>query len=105
MGSHEGCECTVSQCLLSSGLTLVFDTTSTAHTDASSTKEKLDVLTSENRSSPSSLEDLKTKFAHIDEAKLIRKIDLRLIPVLVVLYVLAFLDRYVVGCFKYCHSI
>ena len=37
--------------------------------------------------------DYKTRFPAIDERKLIRKIDLRLVPVLCILYLLAFLDR------------
>ncbi|KAI0647386.1 MFS general substrate transporter [Trametes meyenii] len=37
--------------------------------------------------------DYKTRFPNIDEAKVIRKIDLRVVPVLCVLYLLAFLDR------------
>jgi hypothetical protein len=32
-------------------------------------------------------------FAHLDEKKILRKMDLRLIPILAVLYLLAFLDR------------
>jgi hypothetical protein len=31
--------------------------------------------------------------AHIDEAKLLRKIDLRVLPMLVLIYIAAFLDR------------
>ncbi|PCH41172.1 MFS general substrate transporter [Wolfiporia cocos MD-104 SS10] len=37
--------------------------------------------------------DLATRFPRIDEKKVVRKIDLRVIPVLCVLYLLAFLDR------------
>ncbi|KAI0786405.1 major facilitator protein [Abortiporus biennis] len=36
-------------------------------------------------------------FTHIDEAKLVRKIDLHLIPMLAVLYTMAFLDRINIG--------
>ncbi len=32
-------------------------------------------------------------FSHINEAKVLRKMDLRLIPMLAVLYLLSFLDR------------
>lgn len=32
---------------------------------------------------------------HIDEAKLLRKTDLRVMPMLFVVYIVAFLDRYV----------
>lgn len=32
-------------------------------------------------------------FSHVDEAKTLRKMDIRLIPVLTVLYLLSFLDR------------
>lgn len=32
-------------------------------------------------------------FSHIDEAKTLRKMDIRLLPVLTVLYLLSFLDR------------
>jgi hypothetical protein len=32
-------------------------------------------------------------FAHLDEKKILRKMDLHLIPILAVLYLLAFLDR------------
>ena len=35
------------------------------------------------------------EIAVVDERKLLRKIDLRLVPVLCILYLLAFLDRYV----------
>ena len=35
----------------------------------------------------------KVRFAHVDERKLMNKIDLRVIPVLTLLYLLAFLDR------------
>jgi hypothetical protein len=35
----------------------------------------------------------KIRFAHIDERKVMTKIDLRVIPVLTLLYLLAFLDR------------
>ncbi|EIW60283.1 MFS general substrate transporter [Trametes versicolor FP-101664 SS1] len=37
--------------------------------------------------------DYKLRFPNIDEAKVVRKIDLRVVPVLCVLYLLAFLDR------------
>ncbi|OCH93577.1 MFS general substrate transporter [Obba rivulosa] len=37
--------------------------------------------------------DYKTRFPNIDESKLMRRIDMRVVPVLCVLYVLAFLDR------------
>lgn len=33
--------------------------------------------------------------AQIDEAKLLRKIDFRVLPMLVLIYIAAFLDRYV----------
>ena len=39
--------------------------------------------------------DLKTRFPNVDEAKLLRKIDIRVVPVLCIMYLLAFLDRYV----------
>jgi len=74
MGSHEG-----------------------SQTDVSSTKEKLDVLDKEQQPPVPATGDYKSQFAHIDEAKLVRKIDWRIIPVLVVLYVLAFLDRINIG--------
>jgi hypothetical protein len=32
-------------------------------------------------------------FAHLDEKKILRKMDLRLIPMLALLYLLSFLDR------------
>jgi len=32
-------------------------------------------------------------FSHLDEAKILRKMDIRLIPVLAILYLLSFLDR------------
>ena len=35
----------------------------------------------------------KVRFAHINERKVMTKIDLRVIPVLTLLYLLAFLDR------------
>ena len=34
-----------------------------------------------------------SSFAHLDEKKLLRKMDLRLIPMLALLYLLAYLDR------------
>lgn len=37
--------------------------------------------------------DYKTRFPEVDERKLMRKIDFRLVPVLCILYLLAFLDR------------
>lgn len=37
------------------------------------------------------------QFSHIDEKKVLRKMDIRLIPVLAVLYLMAFLDRGNVG--------
>ncbi|KAI0636652.1 MFS general substrate transporter [Trametes polyzona] len=37
--------------------------------------------------------DYKTRFPNVDEAKVVRKIDLRVVPCLCVLYLLAFLDR------------
>ncbi|TFY57815.1 hypothetical protein EVJ58_g6795 [Rhodofomes roseus] len=37
--------------------------------------------------------DYKTRFPNINEAKVLRKIDIRVVPVLCVLYLLAFLDR------------
>lgn len=45
--------------------------------------------------------DYKAQFPNIDERKLVRKIDFRLVPVLCILYLLAFLDRYV--SFATCH--
>lgn len=36
-------------------------------------------------------------FAHIDEKKLLRKMDLRLIPMLTLLYLLSFIDRGNIG--------
>lgn len=36
-------------------------------------------------------------FSHIDEKKVLRKLDLRLIPVLALLYLLSFLDRGNIG--------
>ena len=37
--------------------------------------------------------DYKARFPNIDERKVIRKIDIRVVPVLCILYLLAFLDR------------
>ena len=37
--------------------------------------------------------DYKARFPNVDERKVIRKIDIRVVPVLCVLYLLAFLDR------------
>ncbi len=39
--------------------------------------------------------DLSTQFPDVDERKLLRKIDMRLVPPICILYLLAFLDRYV----------
>ena len=54
----------------------------------------------ENRSSPTDVEkqyaqggDYRARFPNIDERKVMRKIDIRVVPVLCVLYLLAFLDR------------
>jgi hypothetical protein len=45
--------------------------------------------------------DYKTRFPAIEEAKLMRKVDLHLVPVLCVLYLLAFLDRSVPSFIRY----
>lgn len=37
--------------------------------------------------------DCHARFPNVDEKKLLRKIDIRVVPVLCVLYLLAFLDR------------
>ena len=37
--------------------------------------------------------DLRARFPNVDEAKVIRKIDIRAVPVLCIMYLLAFLDR------------
>ena len=37
--------------------------------------------------------DYKARFPNVDEKKVLRKIDFRVVPVLCVLYLLAFLDR------------
>ena len=37
--------------------------------------------------------DLRARFPNVDEAKVIRKIDIRVVPVLCIMYLLAFLDR------------
>lgn len=37
--------------------------------------------------------DYKERFPNVDEAKVVRKIDMRVVPCLCVLYLLAFLDR------------
>ncbi|OBZ65753.1 putative transporter C11D3.18C [Grifola frondosa] len=54
-----------------------------------------DVEKQYNRAPSASAEggDYKTRFPHIDEAKVIRKIDCRVVLVLCLLYLLAFLDR------------
>ncbi|EMD32218.1 hypothetical protein CERSUDRAFT_88143 [Gelatoporia subvermispora B] len=41
----------------------------------------------------SMVDDYKTRLSHVNERKLMRKIDLRVVPVLTILYLLAFLDR------------
>lgn len=41
--------------------------------------------------------DLKTKFPNVNNSKLMRKIDMRLIPPICILYLLAFLDRCVLS--------
>jgi hypothetical protein len=38
-------------------------------------------------------ERTKASFAHLDHKRILRKMDIRLIPMLAVLYLLAFLDR------------
>ena len=43
--------------------------------------------------------DYRARHPAIDERKLMRKIDFRLVPVLCILYLLAFLDRLVPGPF------
>lgn len=61
----------------------------------------------ENRSSPTDVEkqydlasyghteggDYRARFPNINERKVMRKIDVRVVPVLCILYLLAFLDR------------
>lgn len=61
----------------------------------------------DNRSSPTDVEkqynlapfghteggDYRARFPNIDERKVMRKVDIRVVPVLCVLYLLAFLDR------------
>ena len=37
--------------------------------------------------------DLRARFRNVNEAAVIRKIDMRVVPVLCVMYLLAFLDR------------
>ena len=37
--------------------------------------------------------DYRARFPNVNEAKVMRKIDIRVVPVLCVLYLLAFLDR------------
>lgn len=37
--------------------------------------------------------DLATRFPNVDKRKLMRKIDMRLVPPICILYLLAFLDR------------
>ncbi|OCH89648.1 MFS general substrate transporter [Obba rivulosa] len=39
------------------------------------------------------VDDYRARLSHVDEAKLMRKVDLRVVPVLTILYLLAFLDR------------
>jgi hypothetical protein len=36
-----------------------------------------------------------SEYSTVDERALVRKIDLRILPVLVVVYIMAFIDRYV----------
>jgi hypothetical protein len=48
--------------------------------------ERIDALATAPETTPA-------KFAHLDEKKILRKMDLHLIPILAVLYLLAFLDR------------
>lgn len=53
--------------------------------------------TSHKGSAEVSLEEkaLSSRFSHINERKLMMKIDMRVIPVLALVYFTAFLDRYV----------
>jgi hypothetical protein len=58
------------------------------------------VLTSSKLDSPE-IDPATIDFSHIDEAATLRKMDLRLIPTLAILYLLSFLDRgYVLIHFK-----
>jgi hypothetical protein len=50
-----------------------------------------------DRDSNSAEGDIDIDFSGVDEAKTLRKMDIRLIPVLAVLYLLAFLDRGNIG--------
>ncbi|KAI0822715.1 major facilitator protein [Trametes gibbosa] len=54
--------------------------------------DSIEELSSEyhSRSGP---EDYRARYAHINEAKLVRKIDMRVVPMISILYLLAFLDR------------
>lgn len=40
------------------------------------------------------------RYPNVNQAKLVRKIDLRVIPMISILYLLAFLDRYVVALYR-----
>ncbi|SPO00306.1 related to putative tartrate transporter [Cephalotrichum gorgonifer] len=57
------------------------------------------VSSSENKDGPVATEHETTlaSFAHLDEKKILRKMDIRLIPMLALLYLLSFLDRGNIG--------
>ncbi|KAH9857218.1 major facilitator protein [Lenzites betulinus] len=59
---------------------------------ASVTKDSVDGRSSEVNSSPE-LVDYRTRYPDVNEAKLMRKIDVRVVPMISILYLLAFLDR------------
>ncbi len=40
------------------------------------------------------------RYPNVNQAKLVRKIDLRVVPMISILYLLAFLDRYVVASYR-----
>lgn len=64
-----------------------------------SDSEEVSVQQKENAASDNDPEGSfeQVDFSHIDEKKVLRKMDLRLIPMLAILYLLSFLDRGNIG--------
>jgi MFS family permease len=61
-----------------------------AHLKVDEEKERIDAISTAQRTTLES-------FAHLDKKKILRKMDLRLIPMLALLYLLSFLDRGNIG--------
>jgi hypothetical protein len=68
-----------------------------SHTDSPVSVGQKDLGVTEMKEHDSNSEGHDFDFSGIDEKKMLRKMDVRLIPVLAVLYLLSFLDRGNIG--------